>query len=243
MEHYSKSEYKDALNIFETMLSDSPTNTAILNNMALCYYNIGEIEKATEYFIKTLSVDNKVAEAYINLSDIYFKEKKFLEAIELLQNGVYYLPENLVLKHYLARVYIEDYRWDLAIAMLDEILEASDKNYDAHWDMGRVLFELGDYGGAIEHFEQVVENYNNNELIYYQLGQAYEANDELDKALSNYLKACAINDKFHPAFKKSGLIFLSRNDNESAREYFEEYLELSAPEEEKNNIKKILERI
>ena len=243
MEHYSKGEYQEALGVFEKILEQNPANPAVFNNMALCYYNIGNTEKATEYFIKTLSIDNKIAEAYINLSDIYFKQRQFLEAIELLQNGVYYLPENFVLKHYLARVYMEDSRWDLAISLLDEILEESDKNFDAHWDLGRVFFELGDWGGAIEHFEAVAENYTNNELIYYQLGQAYEANDEIDKALSNYLKACAINDKFHPAFKKSGLIFLSRGDKESAREYFEEYLELSAPEEEKQNISKILERL
>ncbi len=69
-------------------------------------------------------------------------------------------------------------------------------------------------------------------------GQAYEANDEIDKALSNHLKAIAINQEFYPAYKKAGILFLARHDIEDAIEHFEDYLKFDLPEEEKDNIKK-----
>jgi len=240
---YKQKRYEEALNIFEQVLEHTDATPAIYNNMAMCYYNIDNFDKAADFFIKALSLDNKLAQAYINLTDIYFRQKKFLEAIELLQNAVYYLPEDMVLKHYLARVYIEDCRSDLAIPLLDEIVDTNPENYDAHWDYGRVCFELGNYDDAIEHFEQVSQAYPNNELIFYQLAQSYEANDEIEKALSNYLKACAVNENFHPAFKKAGLIFLSQGDTQSAKEYFEDYLNLKADDDDKAEIKKVLERI
>lgn len=243
LDFYNKKEFEKALNVFEKILEHSSATPAIYNNMAMCYFNIPNFDKATEYFIKALSLDNKLPQAYINLSDIYFRQKRYLEAIELLQNAVYYLPDVPVLKHYLARVYMADSRLDLAIPMLDEVLEKDYDNYDAHWDFGRVCFDLGDYAGAIEHFEKVIEGCSNNELIFYQLGQAYEANDELSKALSNYLKAATINEKFHPAFKKIGLIFYAQGDLESAKEYLQDYLELMADEEEKTEVRELISRI
>ena len=111
--------------------------------------------------------------------------------------------------------------------------------------MGHVYFELGDYDIAIDNFENVLtyEQNQNNELLYYALAQAYEANNEIDKAISNYLKAIAVNDKFLLAYKKVGILFLAREDYEDAIEYFENYLDFDIPDEEKDNVKKLIERV
>ena len=92
-------------------------------------------------------------------------------------------------------------------------------------------------------FETVITYQENNELLYYALAQAYEANNEIDKAISNYLKAIAVNDKFTLAYKKVGVLFLARNDYEDAIEYFEDYLNFDIPQEEKDSVSKLVERI
>jgi tetratricopeptide (TPR) repeat protein len=111
--------------------------------------------------------------------------------------------------------------------------------------LGHVYFELGDYESAIDNFENVLayEENQNNELLYYALAQAYEANNQIDKAISNYLKSIAVNDKFTLAYKKAGILFLARNDYEDAIEYFENYLEFDIPDEEKDNIQKLIDRV
>ena len=106
-----------------------------------------------------------------------------------------------------------------------------------------MYFELGDYESAISNFETVITYQENNELLYYALAQAYEANNEIDKAISNYLKAIAVNDKFTLAYKKVGVLFLARNDYEDAIEYFEDYLNFDIPQEEKDSVEKLIERI
>ena len=96
---------------------------------------------------------------------------------------------------------------------------------------------------AFSNFETVITYQENNELLYYALAQAYEANNEIDKAISNYLKAIAVNDKFTLAYKKVGVLFLARNDYEDAIEYFEDYLNFDIPQEEKDSVEKLVERI
>lgn len=237
---YNSKQYEEALQEFLEMEKEDENNARLLNNMGLCCANMKDYGKARWYYGKALANDPKQAQTYINFADILFKEGKILEAIELLQNAVYELPEDVTTRHYLARVYMEDKRFEEAISTLDAVLEMSPKNPDAHWDLGMVYFELGDWYSAIANFEQVLETVNNNPLIYYQAGLAYEANDEIERAISHYLKALAVSEDFALAYKKLAMLFMARNEIEDAIEYFEDYMKFDLPEEEKIQIEKVL---
>ena len=237
-------KYEEAIEAFKDMLDTHSENKAeILNNIGVAYANLNKLEEAEENFVNSLKINPMFAQTYTNLADLYYKRHELELAIDILLTGEGYLPEDVVIPHYLARVYMEDARLDLAIDELDKVLEAQPENYDAYYDLGKVYFDLGDWASAIANFESVVEFKKDNALIYYYLGQAYEANDEIDKAISNYLKALTINDKFHPAYKKLGILFLARRDYEDALEYFNDYMEHDIPQEEIDNTKKIVAKI
>ena len=101
---------------------------------------------------------------------------------------------------------------------------------------------MGDYYSAIANYEVVLENHQ-SPIIFYNLGCAYEANDEPDKAVSAHLKAITMNENFPYSYKKLGTLFLARGDIESAKEYFEDYIKLDIAEDEKESVKLILNRI
>ena len=61
--------------------------------------------------------------------------------------------------------------------------------------------------------------------------------------ISNHLKAISCNENFHPSYKKLGILFMARGDNESAIEYFQDYLNFDLPKEEKQNIQDLIKRI
>jgi len=44
------------------------------------------------------------------------------------------------------------------------------------------------------------------------LAEAYQANDEIDKAISNFLKAIATNNKVPLPYKKLAILFMARGD-------------------------------
>lgn len=244
MELFKKGQYKECIDLFSSVLETEVDNSDIYNNMAVAYSCLGDFEHAESSFIKALELNPQMAQAYINLSDLYYKAGDIASAIGTLQKGSYELEDNLTIAHLLARVYIDDQRWDDAINELERVLDGEPENYDAYYDLGHVLYELGDYEGAISNFENVIEYKNDSELLYYSLAQAYEANNEIDKAISGYLKAIAVNDKFTLAYKRVGVLFLARNDFEDAVEYFEEYMNFeNVPKEEKESVKKLIERI
>ena len=243
IELYSKGDFQKAIDIFSSVLETCENNAELYNNIALCYANLGDYDKAEKNYLKAQEINPKLPQIYINLADIYYRRKDMGAGIDLVTRGICEIPENLVLRHYLARFYMEDAKLDLAIDELENILEKQPENYDVYYDLAKVHFELGNYACAIENFENVLEYKSENPWIYYYLGESYEANDEIDKALSNYLKAIARNDAFAPAYKKAGILFLARGDYDDALEYFEDYTNLGIPEEESIKIKELMERI
>ncbi|MBR1943309.1 tetratricopeptide repeat protein [bacterium] len=243
LELFKNRKYKEAIDAFQVVLENEDESAEIYNNIGVSYSNLADYKNAETYFNKALKLNPNLPQIYLNMSDVFYRQKEIAYAIECLRAGETALPENTVIPHYLARILMEDAQLDLAIDELDKILEKEPDNYDAYYDLGRVYFEMGNWEGAISNFENILEYKDQNELIYFYLAQAYEANDELDKAISNYLKSTAVNDKFHPAFKKLGMLFMARGDKNDAIEYFEDYIKFDIPQEEKDNIQKIIDRL
>lgn len=243
LDSFKAGNYEKAIEAFNLVLEQDNNNPNVLNNIGLCYSKLAKDDLASEYFIKALSFNPKSVQTYINLADVYYRNKNIVEAINLLENGVTLMPQEIGLKHYLSRFYVEDCRYDLAMDQLFEILDIDEDNIDAYWDLGNIQFELGDYDSAVENYENVLEKVTDNAVLYYQTAITYEANDNVDKAISNHLKALAVNENFHPSYKKLGILFMARNDNESAIEYLQDYLNFDLPEEEKNTIKDLISRI
>lgn len=243
MELFKEGKYKECIDAFSSVLETEPDNADVYNNMGVAYSCSGDSEHALNCYTKAIELDPELAQAYINLSDLYFKNGDIASTIGTLQRGSYELENNLILAHLLARAYIEDQRYEDAVVELERVLDGQPENYDAYYDLGHVCFELGDYESAISNFENVLTYREDSELLYYALAQAYEANNEIVKAISNYLKAIAVNDKFILAYKKVAILFMARNDYEDALEYFEDYLEFDIPQEEKDSVNKLIERI
>ena len=140
------------------------------------------------------------------------------------------------------RELIKDCRYDEALDALELAQEKEPDNWELFYEFARLQFELGDYASAVANYEQLVEHHK-SAIIYYNLGEAYECNNQLDKAIGAYLKAIVANEKFPFAYKKLGMLFMARKDMESAKEYFNDYLKLNIAKDEKESVEKVLKRI
>lgn len=243
IECFKNKDWNGAIDLFTSVLEVETDSAEIYNNLGLCYANIGDEEKAEKNYLRCIELNPELAQCYINLVDLYYKQRRLGEGINILSYAIDMLPDDIIFRHYLARFYMEDSKGDLAIDELTYILERQPDNYDAYYDLAKVYFEFGNYDSAIENLENVLEYKQDNELIYYYLAEAYQANDEIDKAISNFLKAIATNNKFAPAYKKVAILFMARGDYQDAVEYLEDYMNLDITDDEKESTVKLIERI
>ncbi len=140
------------------------------------------------------------------------------------------------------RELIADCRYDDALELLQIATDEEPDNIDYNYELARIFMEMGNYSSAISNLELVCDGARNH-LLYYMLGEAYQADEQVDKAIGAYLKATMLNEKFPLPYKKLGILFLGRGDKTSAVEYFEDYLELDIPQEEKEQAQQVLNRI
>lgn len=240
---FKKEDYSNALEKFKKILNEDGETQNILNNIALCEMKLGQFDKAERNFLKAIRINEITPQPYLNLAEMYFSQNELLKAIELLQKASALIPNNVAILHYLARIYIEDKRFDEGVDALNLILDISPENIDAYWDLGMIYFDMGDYELASKNFENVINKVQNNPIIFYQIALSYEMQNNIDKAISNHLKAITVNDKFPLSYKKLGILYLVRNELEDAIEYFQEYLKFDLPEEEKITIKNKLNEL
>ncbi len=151
------------------------------------------------------------------------------------------MEENISRIDYI-RELIQDCRYDDALEMLQIATDEEPDNVEYNYELARIFMELGNYSSAISNLELVTQN-TRNHLLYYMLGEAYQADNQIDKAIGAYLKATMLNEKFALPYKKLGILFLGRNDKISAVEYFEDYIKLDIPKEEKQQAEQVLNRI
>ncbi len=140
------------------------------------------------------------------------------------------------------RELINDCRFDDALEMLQVATDEEPDNIDYNYELARIFMELGNYQSAISNLELVVDK-TRNHLIYYMLGTAYQADGQIDKAIGACLKSIMLQEKFPLPYKTLGILFLGRGDKVSSIEYFEDYLKLDIPKDEKASIRQVLDRI
>ena len=113
------------------------------------------------------------------------------------------------------RELIADCRFDDALEMLQIATDEEPDNVDYNYELARIFMELGNYPSAISNLELVTEKVRNH-LIYCMLAEAYQADNQIDRAIGAYLKATMLNEKFPLPYKKLGMLFMGRGDNLSA---------------------------
>ena len=106
LEAFKKQDYDKALDLFSSIVEKGEESAEIYNNIGLCYSNKGNFEKAEDNFLHAIKINSKLPQIYINLADLYYKSHDYDSGIQLLSQGVFEMPDEMVLSHYLARFYM-----------------------------------------------------------------------------------------------------------------------------------------
>ncbi|MGB0882880.1 MAG: O-antigen ligase family protein [Vicingaceae bacterium] len=78
------SDIENATISFEKANKLHPYNIHIINNLASCYEQKKEHKKAETYYLKALSISSNFEESRLNLSAVYFNQKKYKKAFETI---------------------------------------------------------------------------------------------------------------------------------------------------------------
>src|SRR4030095_3832082 len=127
----------------------------------------------------------------------------------------------------------QDYIW---------VVNINPANSNTMTNLGIMNYELGYYKDAVSNFSKVIETKQDNADIFYFRGNAYNKNNEFDKAAADYTKALELKPEYADAKDKLDKL-KAENKVSDIAEVKKEEVKKEEPITENTNVKKEEEKI
>ncbi len=192
-EDSSKVFFDKSINMFEYAAQLEPDSSDTYKNLAFVYMGAGENEKAISPLQKLIKLEHSL-DGYKYLGEIYYNQgimlknqfstsnstedslkaiEKFNEAIQVLQEGRKYYPDNPDLLLTLSNSYINADKVDVALDTFKEGVEKDPNNKYYRYNYGVLLLGKNDYEAAAEQFKKAIEIDPEYQNAIYNLAVTY----------------------------------------------------------------------
>tara|TARA_Y200000002_G_scaffold353892_1_gene333727 strand:- start:628 stop:2160 length:1533 start_codon:yes stop_codon:yes gene_type:complete len=89
-----KGKYSESLKYYEKAYSVSKENVELLNNYAISLRNMRSFEKSKDLLKDAIKINSSFINSYLNLSNCYRSQGKFIEGLEIIQEARIIYPES-----------------------------------------------------------------------------------------------------------------------------------------------------
>jgi len=244
--HWNKrtqNELDRAIQFFEKSVELDPEFALGYAALAETYVVIGEIwnilrmerdversnsayQKAEEYCIKALSLDNQLAPVYASLGEIKTDWKwDFQAGEEAYKKAVELNPNYATGYQWLAEYYIISNQIPLAEKALNRAEKLDPFSFVIKFIRSHVLIAKGEYDKAIDILLKTIDEHPDFTLAVERLIDTYMVIKDYEQA-SRYARQ--INDENQITVIQF-LIYISRNEKEQARRLFQEFIQTAPP--------------
>jgi tetratricopeptide (TPR) repeat protein len=143
----------------------------------------------------------------MNEGVVFAAQKRYLDAVERLQQAAALDPTNDQAYWNLAIVHMEMQRFDAARDDLRRAIDIDGTRAGYHEKLGTVLMELEDWDGARQAFERAIELDPDLFKAYFKLGQILERQDDAQGALQRYTEAIQHGPRFIEGYRALGRLY------------------------------------
>ena len=143
----------------------------------------------------------------MNEGVVFAAQKRYLDAVEKLQQAAAMDPTNDQAYWNLAIVHMEMQRFDAARDDLRRAIDINGQVAGYHEKLGTVLMELQDWDAAQQSFEHAIEIDPNLFKAYFKLGQILERQDNPQDALRRYTEAVQHGPRFIEGYRALGRLY------------------------------------
>ncbi|HOK41755.1 MAG TPA: tetratricopeptide repeat protein [bacterium] len=190
-----------------------------------------DLEKILKLKIKILEKQNKLSDAiyncknllnvnnnienYILLSDLYFQNKDYLKAINILEELIAKEPNNIIILTKLGINFIKLNQFEEAEKYLLKVIELDFSNIKAHYYLSILYNKIGENDKFISELDKVIlygKNSNEPEVSF-AFGikaELFEKENNFDSAEVYFKNAIAINNKNWEIYFKYALLLFKK---------------------------------
>ena len=104
---FSEGNYREAINIFESVLESDSKNLSALNSLGRTYHEKRESVKAEQYYLRALEIDKSSFYLLNNIAGFYREELNYDKAISYYKKAQSINPNNAYIYNNLSKIYFD----------------------------------------------------------------------------------------------------------------------------------------
>ncbi|MCX5667437.1 MAG: tetratricopeptide repeat protein, partial [Candidatus Omnitrophica bacterium] len=223
-------DWRDPVTFWTKTSKSAPYKDRAYYNLGCAYVTEGKTAEAIESFKKTVSINPNHAEACYNLGNAYYKEKLFDQAIACFERAIEIDPKYVYARRDLNVLYQVTGRTDEAIAFYKRMLKVYPRDGSICNNLAIIYEEnLGKHAEAIELYKKAISFGLNTEIVYYNLGVAYDSLNMEEEAMESYKKAIRLKPDFAEAYNNIAAICYRQGRHDLAARFDAKAKKLKEP--------------
>lgn len=206
MEKLQKKNYKEALNDFNSVLKDNPTNLKALCGSAMAQSNLDNTDEALKISESALKINPQSDIANYTKGEILLTRKDYNGAIALFNKAIEINKSHF--QSYVGKSKAYNLLGDTkeAYRILDNAIQEFPSSSELFLARGILNNNKEKYSKALLDFDNALKLNNTNSFgIYFNRGIAYSSLEEYDSALADFTKASELEPTNANAFYSRGL--------------------------------------
>lgn len=189
--HNEKEKSQEALEYGKKEFGD---NVSILLSQARVLNNEQLYDEAEILLKQIIQVDPKISDSYILLSEIYRKQRKYKEGLNILENAQNALGEsNALIEFSKADIYREQKKKKLSLEHLAKGLKSPDLDFQNQSSVLANSLSFYKFKDLEAIFNDYLERFKEDPYAYLVVGDLYLENKQDEKAVSLYRESLKLN--------------------------------------------------
>lgn len=221
-------EYIQAVELLESYLARHPDHLGARFNLAYSYSLLGRLAEAITAYRKTLELDPKLFQAYLNLGLLLLQEGAPAEAVKALVQAVELRPEHVPARLAYAEALAGSGAKKEACAQYQEVMMREPQNAEALRGLGRLELEAGEYAAAETHLRQTLALAPNRAELHWWLAEALIGQDKLEAAVTELEAYVVAQPQDAAAHQHLGNLYHDLKRNHEALQHFDAALAAGA---------------
>ena len=230
--HYMSGDYQSALKLYLSLINTS-ISYKLYHRIGKCYYKMGDLINAEEYFQKSIGLEKNENPSYLYLGNIYYKKEDLRQAIYYWACTFAYKPDDEIVCLNLATSYFSCGMKFQSIFYYEKYLKyakdrgsaysAVKKSLEEYTKIGtdflqkaKIAISRKDYRSSIEFLTFAYKNLPTNYDINLLLGTSYLAENDNMHAMIYLKQAYCINNSSLEVLQMLTSVFINLGDYTAA---------------------------